>query len=129
MWLAAPLPSLGLLFEGFPGGGRDVVQPARALACVRRLSVFTLIPHRAVLDGTPVFCLISRLRFSQFLFRVLGLRTNDPKVSSRFHPGRKSGGTQVNTNDVVISSNDDGRGKNDASRDKDRKKARMEKRA
>ena len=35
----------------------------------------------------------------------------------------------MNTNDVVISSNDDGRGKNDASRDKDRKKARMEKRA
>ena len=33
----------------------------------------------------------------------------------------------MNTNDVVISSNDDGRGKNDASRDKDRKKARMEK--
>ena len=45
-----------------------------------------------------------------------------------FGSGRKSGGTQVNTNDVVISSNDDGRGKNDASREKDRKEARMEKR-
>ena len=36
---------------------------------------------------------------------------DDPKVSSRFHSGRKSGGTQVNTDDVVISSNDSGRGK------------------
>ena len=51
----------------------------------------------------------------------------DPKVSSRFHSGRKSGGSQVNTNDVAISSKHDGRGKNDTSRDKDRKKARMEK--
>ena len=54
--------------------------------------------------------------------------SDDPKVSSRFHSGRKAGGTQVNTNDVVISSNDSGRGKNDTSREKDRKEARMEKR-
>ena len=40
---------------------------------------------------------------------VSGSRSSDdPKVSSRFHSGRKSGGTQVNTNDVVISSNDSG---------------------
>ena len=60
---------------------------------------------------------------------VSGSRSSDdPKVSSRFHSGRKSGGTQVNTNDVVISSNNSGRGKNDTSREKDRKEARMEKR-
>ena len=74
--VAGRAPSVfGSSVSGVSGVGRDVVQPARALAYVRRLSVFTLIPHRAVLDGTPVFCLISRLRFSQFLFRVLGLRT------------------------------------------------------
>ena len=56
--------------------------------------------------------------------------SDDPKVSSRFHSGRKLGGTQMNTNDVVISnvSNNSGRGKNDTSREKDRKEARMEKR-
>ena len=37
---------------------------------------------------------------------VSGSRSSDdPKVSSRFHSGRKLGGTQMNTNDVVISSN------------------------